>query len=801
MAEKSQKDGTTFEADCVSEMSALTTTDVVQENTADVALIWFDPTMNASDENEKIKDLLLINNFVRVYIDLDLCITYIKSEKEKKIFLIISGNDAFKLLPSITEPTQLDLIFIFPENQNEFNRLCEDYIKVAGIFDNYNELIKSIKDDMEYVNTQMEIISFYDQHQHGTRDLSDQSTDFLWFQLFNDVIKHLPHDDKAKEEMLTVCRQYYRGNYRILKDIDQFAQNYHIDECIQWYTKETFVYQLLNKALRTQDIEQLYIFRYYIADLSKELAQEYKKIKTKENKKIYLYRGTTMHTKELGKLRANVGKLIAANGYWSTSRDRLSALGFAYKLKPKSDMRALLFEIECDLHDSNDSVIFADISHLSYFPTEEELLFDAGSIFRIKEVRVEDSDTNLCVVQLITTGEGRNLIEKHIEQNRIEMKEESPRIMLGTLLKRMGKFEKSLQFLQHLLKNPGEENMGYIHNRIGIALKDQRKYDLALKHLKEAFRLTFYSKPPDRKYSAFVLHNQGLVYAKQQKYKEALNYYNRAVRILKEETDGSGSGIAQFYNSIGRIYLYQGDYDRALGYQLEALRIRENLNPDHVMNAFIYVDIANIYSRTKNYDEALKYHRRALELRQSVLLPTNHNIAWSLHQVGRMYYKKHVLQTALDYYKKSLEMTKKCFTPAQRHCVPGILMDIALVYNDSPIEAINYRLEALDVQKQTEPIDYSYLVHILDNIAFTYKSLGELGRSLMYYEEALQIRKENLYNDELRIADNHEHLGLLCEDMGNMDSASEHYLIAFGIYEHYYPYHHWLCRRTRKNIK
>ncbi|CAF3763798.1 unnamed protein product [Adineta steineri] len=661
-------------------MSALTTTDLVQENTADVALIWFDPTMNASDENEKIKDLLLINHFVRVYIDLDLCITYIKSEKEKKIFLIISGNDAFKLLPSITEPSQLDLIFIFPENQNEFNRLCEDYIKVAGIFDNYNELIKSIKDNMEYVNTQMEIISFYDQHQHGTRDLSDQSTDFLWFQLFNDVIKHLPHDDKAKEEMLTVCRQYYRGNYRMLKDIDQFEQNYHLDECIQWYTKETFVYQLLNKALRTQNIEQLYIFRYYITDLSKKLAEEYNKIKTKENKKIYLYRGTAMHTKELGKLRANVGKLIAANGYWSTSRDRLRALEFANKLMPKSEMGALLFEIECDLQDSNDSVIFADISHLSCFPTEEELLFDAGSIFRIEEVR-------------------------------------------------------------------------------------------------------------------------GLVYAKQRKYKEALNYYNRAVRILNEETDDAGSGIAQFYNSIGRIYLYQGDYDRALGYQIDALQIRENLNPGHVMIAFVYIDIANIYSRTKNYDEALKYHRRALELRKSILLPNNHNIAWSLHQVGRMYYKKHVLQIALDYYKKSLEMTKKCFTPAQRHCVPGILMDIALVYNDRPIEATNCRLQALDVQKKTEPIDYSYMVHILDNIAFTYKSLGELNRSLMYYGEALQIRKENLHNDELRIAKNHEHLGLLCEDMGNIDSASEHYLIAFRIYEHYYPYHHWLCRRTRKNIE
>jgi hypothetical protein len=38
------------------------------------------------------------------------------------------------------------------------------------------------------------------------------------------------------------------------------------------------------------------------------------------------------------------------------------------------------------------------------------------------------------------------------------MKDESPRIMFCTLLKRMGKVEKSLILLEQLLQNPGNEN-------------------------------------------------------------------------------------------------------------------------------------------------------------------------------------------------------------------------------------------------------------------------------------------------------------------------------------------------------
>jgi hypothetical protein len=100
--------------------------------------------------------------------------------------------------------------------------------------------------------------------------------------LFNDVILRLPSNDEAKQQMINACRSYYRGNDKQLQLIDEFEKFYSSEECIRWYTRETFVYKMVNKALRTEDVQQLHTFRFFIGDLSSSLAREYKKRKMEE---------------------------------------------------------------------------------------------------------------------------------------------------------------------------------------------------------------------------------------------------------------------------------------------------------------------------------------------------------------------------------------------------------------------------------------------------------------------------------------------------------------------------------------
>jgi hypothetical protein len=78
---------------------------------------------------------------------------------------------------------------------------------------------------------------------------------------------------------------------------------------IKWYTGQTFLYKQLNRALRTEDVELLYKFRYFISDLSKNLYQEYEILKDSLDSILKFYRGVKLLNKEVKKIRRK---------YWKT---------------------------------------------------------------------------------------------------------------------------------------------------------------------------------------------------------------------------------------------------------------------------------------------------------------------------------------------------------------------------------------------------------------------------------------------------------------------------------------------------
>jgi hypothetical protein len=64
------------------------------------------------------------------------------------------------------------------------------------------------------------------------------------------------------------------------------------------------------------------------------------------------------------------------NGFCATSRNRQVANRFA---------RNVVFDIEVNPKE-HPSLVFADISHVSQFEEEKEVLFDLSTVFRIEKV-------------------------------------------------------------------------------------------------------------------------------------------------------------------------------------------------------------------------------------------------------------------------------------------------------------------------------------------------------------------------------------------------------------------------------
>ena len=193
-------------------------------NPEGITLIWYDERLETTDDTkETAQELREVNNYVLFYSDLLSCVDYIKSVTNEKIFLITSGKSASDILQEIHELPQVDSIFIFCMKVERYQDFLRDYEKVIGIYDDRAILIHSIQQNTELLQKQLDTFSFYNEHQEkATRDLSEDSAVFLWFQLFKDVILRMPRDVIAKQQLVQFCRQYYRGNQIEMSNIDEF---------------------------------------------------------------------------------------------------------------------------------------------------------------------------------------------------------------------------------------------------------------------------------------------------------------------------------------------------------------------------------------------------------------------------------------------------------------------------------------------------------------------------------------------------------------------------------------------------
>jgi hypothetical protein len=243
--------------------------------------------------------------------------------------------------------------------------------------------------------------------QRSTRDLTRNSAAFLWFQMLLNVLILMARDEHAKEEMLKVCTKYYKdnGDKKELKNIEDYRETYISEDAVYWYTKDCFLYKLLNKALRSEDVYLLCKFGTFIVDLCEQINKLHKERRERNGPEtIKLYRGQYISKSELKQMRANVGQLISTNGFVSTTAEPEVAIGFIKNPSTSPHLLPLLFEITASTDLTN--VAFADITHLSDFPIEKETLFRLGTVFKMDSIDSHLTIPNLSVVKMTATDEG-----------------------------------------------------------------------------------------------------------------------------------------------------------------------------------------------------------------------------------------------------------------------------------------------------------------------------------------------------------------------------------------------------------
>lgn len=641
--------------------------DPTDENKESITLLWFDPNIGSREDIEMTKQQLRqINNYVKFYTDLELCVTYIQSIKSEKIFLITSGKRASEILPRILNQRQIDSIFLFCMKSERYQHLTSKYSKIIDVCTTLNALCTSIREQIDLVERQLEAFKFFD-HQQATKDLSKQSGEFLWFQLFNHVIVRLSRNQQAKLQMIQVCRHYYRGHTEQLRLIDEFERDYRPEEAIRWYTKQSFLYKLVNKALRSEDIDQLHTFRLFIGDLSESLAREHEKILSSDEEILTVYRGVQLDREEFDKLKENQDKPIATNGYLSTSRLRLLALEFAKKPSKRTNIIPVLFEIQCAAKELGKTVIFADIAKFSDFPGEQEVLFDLSATFKLESI---EQVGEIQLIKMSATKDGDAITKYYIEGIQRDTEENSVVIVFGILMYKLAEYDKSQKYFEKLLRDPNGEDVASIECHMGRALDLKGENNTAREYYDRAYDRMMRAEPARVRDSAHVLNNIGDLLGRQNKCDEALRYCQRSLGILEKYYPYGHMVMAHPLNNIGNILSAQNRYDEAIEYHQRALKIRETYYPSGDISIALTLNhIGNILSRLNKYDEALGYHQRALQMREKHYPYGHTDIGQSFRNIGLCYGRQNKLNEAVYHLQRVAVIYEKLLPVQHAYCV------------------------------------------------------------------------------------------------------------------------------------
>jgi len=227
-----------------------------------------------------------------------------------------------------------------------------------------------------------------------TSNNQEKTTEFstmAWWFYFIDILAHLPYpENTSQSKLIESLKSYYADDPIEMQRVGEFERTYKFEQAIWWHTRDAFLYRILNKALRQHNIDLMFLFGFFLQDFYRQRKVEHEQqfISTHlDNPIIKVYRGQIMLRSEIENIGEWAGSLVV-NSYFSTTLDRSYAVMLLNpSLKYYDQYQSILFEIEIDTRYKCRS--YANISHLSQFPDESEILFTIGTQFRIIDMKNE----------------------------------------------------------------------------------------------------------------------------------------------------------------------------------------------------------------------------------------------------------------------------------------------------------------------------------------------------------------------------------------------------------------------------
>lgn len=629
-------------------------------------LVWLDvPTHPSDDHAEMQRQLRTIVNYLRRFDDIDLCEQYIRSlSKDDRLVLLTHTQFAEDLTSRVHELRRITSIYVHAVDEEVTHEWTKGYAKVRCLRKDLQDVLACIKaDDNKRKKLQVPLkINTFDPKQSTNRLPLNTNTHFLHAQLVVHFLLNTKLTDEQivenKKELIERCRTQYHDNVTQLKILHEFEHNYLASNALWWYNLHSFLYQLLNKALNSSNIDILDCLQVFIHDLLRQLKQ-YRSSSTRR-----VYRTYLISADELDLLEESVGKYICINTFLSTYTSREHALEYFVDYEPDNDaVRKILLKIDVDPRAMKHKPL-GNITVHSRTAQTEELLFALGSIFRV--VSIHQDENHLSTVHLSLCDDDDpvfkpvfDYVKRQCDSNTMDL------LSFGNALRRMGKVDEAKQCYERLLRD----------------------------------------KTSDSNTISRAYHHLGRIEETKGDYDAGLEWLHKSLQVKLTIMKPNDPSIAQSYNCIGIAYQQKGDHDKALEAFGKALAIwKRAYGKNHPSVAGCLNNMGVVYKREKKYSEALQSFELALEIRARHPSANPHDLAGSHNNIGAVYERLGHHSLAIEHYNLSLKIKSKAL-PAQHPSIASTLENMGYVHENRRAynQALSYLERAAMIYRQSLP--------------------------------------------------------------------------------------------------
>ena len=285
--------------------------------------------------------------------------------------------------------------------------------QIKGSYNDLNELFSTIS-QIVLVLGHHNFVSALNTTQTNLSNVSEKTTSFEscskndYFFNFVDCLTETEPCLNGKQMFVEECRRLFASKQSILRILDEFDKTYVPQRAVYWYTRNGFLYNLVNQSLRQQNFEALLLLHFFIHDLDEQLLAAMDQIGNDEwEAQENLYRGQRMSRNEIEELKASDHMGFFYSFLSTTMNIEVARMFSGEGQIPRDEpIQSVLFHFSCSTLKLSRGV--ANIQHLSDNEAEEEILFSPLYTFSVRDASFEE-DKQLWKILCTMNGDESNL--------------------------------------------------------------------------------------------------------------------------------------------------------------------------------------------------------------------------------------------------------------------------------------------------------------------------------------------------------------------------------------------------------